>query len=209
MNTDFIQRLSDSELIAIILHQKGKTAQSCELAKKLLMTFRDVRELLSHDFDTIKAHLPITMLEYNALMAAIELGKRYLRIPFKNGAILNSLAQAEEFLISELHHESQEVFACIFLNNQNRIICFKKLFIGTLNEAVVYPREIIKYVIEYHAKNIILTHNHPSGNIEPSQADIDLTELLKKALKYIDVDILDHIVVGDVYTYSFKAHGLI
>jgi DNA repair protein RadC len=209
MNTDFIRQLSDTELIAIILHQKGSTTASVHLAKKLLMRFKNIREILSHDFDTLNKSLPITLLQYNALFASIELGKRYLRIPCQQGEVLHSFTEAESFLITEFHDESQEIFACIFLNTQNRIICFERLFIGTLNETVVYPREIIKRVLRYHAKNIILTHNHPSGNIEPSQADIQLTELLKKALNYIDVDILDHIIVGDVRTYSFKAHGLL
>lgn len=103
-----------------------------------------------------------------------------------------------------------EVFAVFFLDSQLRLIQYRELFQGTLNQTAVYPREVVKEVLRSNAGAVILAHNHPSGKLEPSQVDRQVTEQLKKALELIDVRVLDHLIVGpsaNTTSYSFAEHG--
>src|SRR5690606_5270209 len=113
------------------------------------------------------------------------------------------------YLLSQLRNQAQEVFACLFLNNKNRILHFSKLFHGTINSASVHPREVVKQCLYYHASAVIFAHNHPSGDPTPSQADIDITRLLKQALELVEVRVLDHVIIGDNQMISMAQHGLI
>jgi DNA repair protein RadC len=97
----------------------------------------------------------------------------------------------------------------LFLDNQHRVIQFEELFIGTLDSASVYPREVIKRALQHNAAAVIFAHNHPSGVVEPSPADKQLTIKLKQALALLDISVLDHFIIGDGQPYSFAEHGLI
>jgi DNA repair protein RadC len=111
------------------------------------------------------------------------------------------------FLSAQLRHHPYEVFACLFLDNRNRVIAFEELFRGTINGASVHPREVMRRTLEHNAAALILAHNHPSGVAEPSHSDRQLTERLKQALELVDVRVLDHIVVGDGQQVSFAERG--
>jgi len=113
------------------------------------------------------------------------------------------------YLRLQLAHEQEEVFAALFLNNQNQLLRFEKLFFGTINEAVVYPRKIVKKSLEHNASKIIIAHNHPSENCTPSHHDTKMTQTIKDILKIIDVELIDHIVVSHQETFSFAEHGLL
>jgi len=115
---------------------------------------------------------------------------------------------AQKFCALNLHALEHEVFAVMFLDNQHRLLAFEKMFRGTIDNASVYPREIVKAALKYNASAVILTHNHPSGNNEPSKSDINLTDSLTKALKLVEVKVLDHIIVGSETT-SMANRGLI
>ncbi len=126
---------------------------------------------------------------------------------FRHGA-LTCPKDSEEFLRHKLALIEHEVFAVLFLDSQNRILEYKELFRGTINAASVYPREVVKEVLERNAASVILAHNHPSGVSTPSQADKLITTKLQQALNLIDVSIVDHIIIGET-SYSFAEHGLI
>ena len=126
---------------------------------------------------------------------------------FRDG-VLNSPNDCEEYLKHKLAIHEHEVLAVLFLDSQNRILEFKELFRGTINAASVYPREVVKEVLELNAASVILAHNHPSGVTTPSQADKLITTKLQQALNLIDVSVLDHIIIGES-TYSFAEHDLI
>ena len=100
-----------------------------------------------------------------------------------------------------------EVFACLFLDNRHRLICYKQMFNGTIDSASVYPREVVKAALQTNSAAVIFAHNHPSGVAEPSRADIDITQRLTKALALIEVRVLDHIIVGDGYQVSLAERG--
>ena len=118
-------------------------------------------------------------------------------------------ADTRRFLTARLRSHEHEVFACLFLDNRHRLICFEELFRGTVNGASVYPREIAKRGLYHNAAAIIIAHNHPSGVAEPSQADRAITGRIRDAMALIDVRLMDHFVVGDGQIVSFAERGWI
>ena len=100
------------------------------------------------------------------------------------------------------------MFACLYLDNQHRLIEYKELFRGTIDGASVYPREVVKLCLQLNAAAVIFAHNHPSGINEPSQADRQITDKLKQALALVDIRVLDHFIIGDGEPFSFAEHGL-
>jgi DNA repair protein RadC len=125
-----------------------------------------------------------------------------------NEPSLTSPQASKDFVKLQLATYEHEVFACLFLDNRNRVITFEEMFRGTIDGASVYPREVVKACLSHNAAAVILAHNHPSGIAEPSQADIAITERLRKALALIDVRVLDHLIVGEDVT-SFAERGLL
>ena len=113
------------------------------------------------------------------------------------------------FLQLQLSNLKREVFSCLFLDNKHRLIEYRELFFGTIDGASVYPREIVKLALELNAAAVILAHNHPSGDPEPSQADINITSKIKDALSLMDIRTLDHIIVGHGESVSFAEKGLL
>ena len=121
---------------------------------------------------------------------------------------LSSPADSRAYVKLQLAAYPHEVFACLFLDNRNRVIAFDKLFRGTIDGASVYPREVVKAALKHNAAAVIFAHNHPSGVAEPSHADEQITKRLKDALALIDVRVLDHLVVGED-VISFAERGLL
>ncbi|MCU7867427.1 MAG: DNA repair protein RadC [Candidatus Thiodiazotropha sp. (ex Lucinoma borealis)] len=139
----------------------------------------------------------------------ISSAKLILRERFKRGIEITNPTTSKDYVHLELAEHEQEVFACIFLDNRHRVILFEKLFFGTLADANVHPREVVKRTLELNAGAVILAHNHPSGIAEPSIADRSITKRLQNALELIDVRVLDHIVVGAEEVVSFAERGLL
>lgn len=157
----------------------------------------------TNDTEGYVCHEPMTARE--VLQKASEIiAQRYARQsePFTSPTL------TMEYLQLKLSHYEREVFGIMLLDSQHRLIEFQELFQGTINAANVYPREVVKSVIHANAAAVILTHNHPSGVPEPSQADIRITEKIKDCLACVDVPVLDHIVVGETCV-SFAGGGLV
>ncbi len=131
------------------------------------------------------------------------------RIKNYGSVSLSSSKEVKTFLTLKLVAEEREIFSVIWLDVKNRFIGYEEMFYGTLTHASVYPREIVKRALKHNAAAAILTHNHPSGDTVPSQADKDLTANLRKALALIDVRVLDHIVVAGLKTVSFSEENLL
>ena len=127
----------------------------------------------------------------------------------KLGQSLESSDSVRDFLILELAGLEREVFGCLFLDSRNRLIEYRQLFMGTVDSCSVYPREIVKAALHINASAIVLAHNHPSGYVEPSQADIKITKDLRSILVELDIRVLDHFIVGRNDTLSFAERGLI
>lgn len=120
---------------------------------------------------------------------------------------LSSPQDTKEYLSTHLGHKEHEVFMVLFLDNQNQILATEDMFRGTINSASVYPREVVKAALQHNAAGVILAHNHPSGLPEPSQADRALTARLTQALSLVDINVLDHLVIGGDQTVSFAERG--
>ncbi|USD35983.1 DNA repair protein RadC [Ferrimonas sp. SCSIO 43195] len=123
------------------------------------------------------------------------------------GDSLTSALDAKNYLRLKLAEQQREVFAVLMLDSQHRVIEYQELFLGTIDAANVYPREVVKAVLGCNAAAVILSHNHPSGHAEPSQADRQITSKLQRALTVIDVPVLDHLVIGNPDVTSFAEWG--
>ncbi len=132
-----------------------------------------------------------------------------LEARFRKTDPLTNPADSKRYLVTRLAGYEHEVFCTLFLDNRHRIIAFEELFRGTIDGCSVYPREVLKRALHHNAAALIFAHNHPSGVAEPSQADKTLTGRLKEALHFIDVRVLDHIIVGGTQTVSFAERGLL
>jgi DNA repair protein RadC len=200
--------LSDAELLAILLRigVKGKTA--IDLARDLLTTTGGLRQLLESEQKVLCQHSGIGMAKYVQIQAALELARRHLYQNLHHKDVLTNSTETKSYLIARLRHQQQEIFACLFLNNQNQIIAYEELFYGTINNSVVHPREVIKKILSHNAAAVIFAHNHPSGSTAPSSSDQQVTRRLIRTLDLIDVHVFDHIIIGDNHVFSFAEHEL-
>ena len=200
--------LSDAELLAIFLRTgiKGKTA--VDLARDLLNEHGSLRGLLAADEVEFCSSQGLGSAKYAQLQAVLEMGRRHLRETITRGDCLTSPSDTRSYLTSRLRQHRNEVFACLFLDSKNRIIEYEELFFGTINSASVHPRQIVQRALRHNAAGVILAHNHPSGIAEPSQADRQITRRTKDALDLIDIQVLDHLVIGDGEIASLAELGL-
>ena len=133
--------------------------------------------------------------------AIIKEGRSRTRVALKKGTdYIGSSEAAKEAIATLLVKNQREVFGCLFLDSKHRIIKWTEMFFGTIDSTVVYPREVVKEALRVNAASVILAHNHPSGNSNPSRQDLEITRTLKEILLVIDVLVLDHIIVGDDVT---------
>lgn len=201
--------LSDIELVAIFLRTGVAGRPVMELARELLGRFEGVRGLLeAPDRDVMEAP-GMGLAKYAQLRAALELTERYLQCGFERGAAITDPGMTRRYLMTKLRAYTREVFACLYLDNQHRLIKYEELFFGTIDGASVHPREVVKGALEHNAAAVIFAHNHPSGIAEPSQADQRITDRLKSALLLVDVRVLDHMIVGDREVVSLAERGLL
>jgi len=139
----------------------------------------------------------------------LTMAKKLIKRQFVRGQALTSPDITRDFLMLELALLEHEVFYCIFLDNQHRVLKTEGCFKGTIDGANVYPREVLKRALKINAKALILAHNHPSGLAEPSEADRAITRRLIEALGLIDIRVLDHFIIGGTEHFSFAEHGLL
>ncbi len=201
--------LSDAELLAIFLRTgiKGKTA--VDLARELINNFGGLRNLLTASQKDFCQHRGLGPAKYAQLQAVLELSQRHLFESLTRSDSLTSAEATKHYFQAKMRDYPHEVFACIYLDNRNRIIQYSELFQGTLAGASVYPREVVKQALSFNAAAVIFAHNHPSGVAEPSHADKQITQQLRTALGVVEIRVLDHIIVGDGYCVSFTERGLL
>lgn len=200
--------LSDAELLAIFLRTGIPGTSAVGLARQLLSSFGSLRSLLTASKSDFCSHKGLGNAKYAQLQAVLEMANRHLGEEIKRKDSITSPADTIAYLHAQLRDRPHEIFACLMLDNRNRVIAFRELFRGTIDGASVYPREVVKQALADNAASVILAHNHPSGVCEPSQADVQITERLKKALALVDIRVLDHVIVGDD-TLCFSERGLI
>ncbi len=201
--------LSDTELLAIFLRTGCAGKSAVDLARELLQHFGGLRPLLETDETTFCQIHGLGRATYAHLQASLEIARRLLAETLQRGNAFTNTQAVKHFVASKLRHRQQEVFGILFLNSQHQLLMFEELFVGTIDEASVYPREVVKKALAVNAAAVIFTHNHPSGIAEPSDADKLITQRLKNALGLVDIRVLDHMIVGDKQVVSFAERGML
>jgi DNA repair protein RadC len=202
--------LSNSELIAILINNGNKNKSAVDLAKEVLKCGNDnlneLGKLSIKDFQQIKG---IGEAKAIAIAAALELGRRRQAASTLNKTVVKNSKEIAVYLKALLKDFTQEVFAVLFLNQANKINHFEIISKGGITGTVADPRIILKKALEENATSIILSHNHPSGNLQPSRADETLTQKIKEAARYFDIKVIDHIIVSEEGYYSFADEGIL
>ena len=201
--------LADAELVALLLRTGFKGVSVLQLAQHLLDHFGGLAGLLHAQADDLKAIKGLGPAKRAELAAVIELARRALAQELSHRPVFDAPAKVKDYLKLQLGERGHEVFAVLFLDARSRLLKFEEMFRGTLTQTSVYPREIVKRALALHAASVILAHNHPSGAAEPSKADEYLTQTLRNALRLVDVNVLDHFVVGADEVISFAERGLL
>ena len=201
--------LSDAELLAIFLGSGTAGRDAVATARDLLVEHGPLRTLLDRPAKALTKLKGIGSARACALAAALELGHRHLAAGLERGEALADPAAAGRYFAQRLRGSSNEVFAALFLDTRHRALGFEELFRGSIDGAEVHPRVLVERALARGAGAVIVGHNHPSGNPEPSAADRAVTTRLKQALALVDVRLLDHFIIGDGAPLSMAARGLV
>jgi DNA repair protein RadC len=201
--------LSDAELLAIFLRTGVAGRSAVDLARDLIAEFRGLGGLLGATEARFCAGKGLGRAKYAQLQAVLEMSRRYLRERLDRGDALTGPERTRAYLKSRLYPYPYEVFACLFLDNRNRVIEYEELFRGTVDGSSVHPREVVRRALHHNAAALIVAHNHPSGVAEPSEADRHISRRLREALSLFDMRLLDHFVVGDGEPVSMAELGLL
>jgi DNA repair protein RadC len=201
--------LSDAELLAIFIRTGVRGKSAVDLGRDLLQEFGSLRSIVNAERERFCKCHGLGITKYVQLQAALEIALRFLHENLQRNDVMTNPKDTYRYLTACLRKHEHEVFACLFLDNANRVIRFEELFHGSISSATIHPREVVKRSLSCNAAAVILAHNHPSGIAEPSEADKHITLQLKKALALVDIRILDHIIVGDGQVVSFAECGLL
>lgn len=202
--------LSDAELIAILLGSGTSSLSAVELAKKVLQPAgNNLHELARHTVKDLIKIKGIGEAKALTIVAALELGRRRKEIEGNEKPKITGSRDAYDILKADLMDISHEEFWIVLLNRANRVIKKSQISQGGVAGTVADPKIIFKLALEELASGIILAHNHPSGNLTASQADLDLTKKIKDAGKLLDIQVLDHIIVAAQKYFSFADEGLL
>lgn len=192
--------LSHAELLAILINTGRKGSSSIDIANELLKSVDNLKELKMLSISDLNKIKGVGLYKALILKAAFELGERMHSGSVDDKIQISSPKDVADFMMGKMEHLTQEKFIALFLNSKNVIIKQKTIFVGTLNSSIVHPREIFSEAIKCASNAIIVLHNHPSGEVTPSNEDIKTTERLKKCGQVLGIDLLDHIIIGD-HTY--------
>ncbi len=200
--------LSDTELLALLLRTGVAGKGVLALAQELIDAFGGLAGLLHTDGRALQRIRGLGgPAKRSQLMAVLELARRAVAQPLRERELLASPEALKAFLQLQLAHKPHEVFAVLFLDVRQRLVALEEMFRGTLAETSVYPREVVLRALHHGAAAVVLSHNHPSGDVRPSRADEALTRNLRAALALVDVRVLDHVIVAPGQAFSMAEHG--
>ena len=198
------ENLSDEELISIILKTGAKGISVKEVSLKLLENVGDIKRLKDIGINTLIGINGIGRVKAIEIKAAIELGRRiYIENNKLGGIILNNSLKIYEYFKDLVGNKKQEYFYTVYVDTKGRYIDKKCLFVGTINNSIVHPREIFKEAYLLSANGIICIHNHPSGDPTPSKEDVVITRKIKEIAMIHGIRLVDHLIVGANSYYSF------
>lgn len=200
------EKLSNSELLAILLRTGTKNESVFQLASRIINEIGSLRRLTEVSVNELTQIKGVGLAKAVQIKAGVELGRRVARKRQQIVAI-RSPQDAVDYLMEILRLDQQETFYCLYLNTKNHIIFEKAVFVGSLNTSIVHPREVFKEAVKWSAASIIVSHNHPSGDPTPSREDIEVTKRLKQAGDILGIECLDHLIIGDGQYISLKEKG--
>jgi DNA repair protein RadC len=197
-----VESLSDIELLILAL-KLPLSSDGVLQAESILLQFGSLNEFLHCDRRAFCQIKGFTLAKFSQMQALLNLHHRAFNHSLKEASVFKQTQTLRHFVWDFLQFKRRETFYVLFLDSQHRLLADEVLFEGTINAAFVYPREIVKRSLELDAVSVILAHNHPLGNSEPSLADRKITQMLQEALDLVDIRVLDHFVVGEGRMVSF------
>ena len=200
--------VSDAGLVAILIRSGLEGKDAVTLGRELLKHFGGLRGLLNANKKDLEDIKGLGTAKIAQLLAATEIAKRQLKEEIVGKAVINGPEDVLEYLSVSMSNLKEEIFKVIYLNSANVVLAAEDLFKGTVDQSAVYPREIIKRAFELNASGLIFVHNHPSGNLKPSEHDLSLNEKLVNACRAVDLAPLDHLIIGPSGHFSFKENCL-
>lgn len=203
---DFV---SDAGLIAILLRTGTKGKDAVSLARDLIKEFNGLRGILSAEKSDLQKIKGLGEAKIAQLLSVIEISKRQLKEEIVGNNYIESDKDVVDYLSLSMRDLKNEFFKVIYLNKNNIVLTIDNLFYGTVDQASLYPREVIKRALDTGASSVIFVHNHPSGSLKPSVFDIDITKNLISACHAVNITPLDHIIISPLGFFSFKEKGLI
>lgn len=194
--------LTNQELIAIILRTGSKEQNVLELSEKILLKLESIADMSNLSINELTEIKGIGSSKAITILAAVELGRRVNNF-VKPNIKINNAEDIYRILKPDLANKLQEYFVGIYLNSQGEMIAKKIITIGNNNSTIFDHKELLKWALKYHAAGVIIAHNHPSGNSTPSIADIEVTKTFIEQAKILEINLLDHIIIGNDF-FSFK-----
>lgn len=202
--------LSNAELLAILIGSGSSDESAVELSKRILASAKNnLQELSKYNLEELTGFKGIGKAKAISIMSALELGRRYRSSEAMNREKISSSKDAFEAIYSYLSDSNYEEFYIILLNRANEILGIHRISEGGTSGTIVDPKKVFKLALIKHASGIILCHNHPSGNLYPSQQDKSLTSKIKKSAELMELSLLDHIIVGNNSYYSFTDEAIL
>ena len=201
--------LSDAELLALLLRTGLPGKNALQMGQELVDTFGGVAGLLNTPAEALKKVKGLGPAKRAEIVAVLELARRALASQLQEKTMFGNPQAIRSYLQLQLGGRAYEVFAVLFLDASHRLIVLEEMFRGTLTQTSVYPREVAVRALALNAANVVLAHNHPSGEAQPSRADETITQMLKAALALVDVHVLDHYIVTTTHAVSMAELGLI
>lgn len=201
--------LSDVELIAIVIRTGTRDQTSLQLAGQLLEEFGSLGKMSYASLEELSEFQGIGRAKAAQLIACVELGKRVFKAGLDVRRPITSPEQLASLLMLQTRDLDREHFKAVILNTKNHVLKIVDISIGSLNSSIVHPRELFKMVLKHSGAALIVAHNHPSGDPEPSSEDMRLTKRLSEAGKILGIDLLDHLILGDGRFVSLKERGII
>ncbi len=201
------EALSNHELIAIILRTGTKECSAIELARNVYYKYQGLKALNQTTVKELTQLRGIGEAKAIQLLAALELGKRLSEEAFPKHVSFHNPQTVFNFMKHDLEMLNQEMFYALYLNAKGHLIKKQLLFVGSLSSAIVHPREVFKHAVTVSASSLIIVHNHPSGDPEPSRNDEQITTLMVNNGKLMDIEVIDHIIIGKGSYYSFKENA--
>ena len=204
------RRLSDTELLAILLRSGVKGQSAIDLGRKIMQKFKTFRNMSHTDVRDWKEFKGLGQAKIAQIKAALEIGRRFREDEAsKNKQKIASVNDIVDILMPQMRDLKTEIFKVMYLDSSNRIIDISDAAIGTVNQAMPIVREIIHSALQKFAVSIICAHNHPSANINPSTQDKKFTRELREAGKLMEIKVLDHVIIGDNEFFSFADEGIL